>query len=207
MATPICTILGGPNGSGKSSLYRALDLPGEFVNADLVARRIDPVDPEAASVAAGRTVLERLSTLVATGRDFVYETTLSSNQAIGLMRRARETGYQVALVFVALESADLNVERVGDRVRKGGHAIPEPVIRRRYGIALSRLAQAIPLAHETAVFDNSEATTRLLLRIADKAIEENHLDRRKALHGRIADAVAQALGIGVTEAFLLGRSD
>lgn len=88
MATPICTILGGPNGSGKSSLYRALDLPGEFVNADLVARRIDPVDPEAASVAAGR--------------DFVYETTLSSNQAVGLMRRARETGYQVALVFVAL---------------------------------------------------------------------------------------------------------
>ncbi|CAO4152701.1 Zeta toxin domain-containing protein [Methylorubrum thiocyanatum] len=193
MAAPICTILGGPNGSGKSSLYRALDLPGEFVNADLVARRIDPVDPEAASVA--------------TGRDFVYETTLSSNQAISLMRRARETGYQIALVFVALESADLNVERVGDRVRKGGHAIPEPVIRRRYGFALSRLAQAIPPAHETAVFDNSEATTRLLLRIAGEAIEENHLDRRKALHGRIADAVAQALGIGVTEAFLLGRSD
>ncbi|MEH3120277.1 MAG: zeta toxin family protein [Methylorubrum populi] len=207
MATPVCTILGGPNGSGKSSLYRAIDPPGEFVNADIVARRINPVDPEAASLAAGRAVLVRLNELVEAGRDFAYETTLSSNQAVGLMRRAREAGYQVALVFVALDSADLNVERVGDRVRKGGHAIPEPVIRRRYGIALSRLAQAIPLAHESAIFDNSEATTRLLLRIAGNAIEENHLDRGKRLHTRIADAAAQALGLGAGEVLRTGRFD
>jgi len=207
MVTPICTILGGPNGSGKSSLYRVIEPPGEFVNADVVARSIDPVAPEAVSLAAGRAVIERLNELVEARRNFVYETTLSSHQAISLMRRTRKAGFQVALVFVALDSADLNVARVGDRVRKGGHAIPETVVRRRYDIALARLTQAIPLAHETAVFDNSEAMTRLLLRIAGDAIEENHLDMGKGLHVRIAIAVAHAIGIEVDAVFRAGRFD
>jgi predicted ABC-type ATPase len=121
----LCTILGGPNGSGKSSLYRALAPPGEFVNADMIARHLNPADPASASLLAGRTVLRRLSALIGQRRDFVWETTLSSNQALALMRRAYTAGYEIGLVFVVLARAELNVDRVAQRVSQGGHHIPE----------------------------------------------------------------------------------
>ena len=201
----VCTILGGPNGSGKSSIFEALNAPGEFVNADVYARRVAPDNPEGASLAAGKAVLRRLDELIANREDFVYETTLSSNQAIALMRNARQADYQVGLVFVALATADLNVLRVADRVKKGGHAIPEGIIRRRYDSALVRLVEAIPLAHATAIFDNTERPTTMLLRIKGDVIEENNLDEAKLLHVRLADAVAQALGIDADAVFKAAR--
>ena len=148
---PVCTILGGPNGAGKSSLFAALGLPGEFVNADQVARSLSPEAPESAAVAAGRAVLSRLDRLIFERKDLVYETTLSSHQALSLMCKARDAQYEVGLVFIILASADLHVLRVEDRVRKGGHAIPEEAIRRRHDGALSKLARAIPLADATAI--------------------------------------------------------
>lgn len=202
-----CTILAGPNGSGKSSIYRTIDPPGEFVNADVIARGIDPANPEAASLAAGRAVLNRLRELVAQRTDFTYETTLSSRQAITLMRDAREAGFQVGLVFVTLASADLNVRRVADRVSKGGHAIPEETIRRRYDVSLARLAEALPLTHASALFDNSEPDTRLLLRMAGLVIEENHLDESRELHRRISGVVSDVLGLNVTDVLRAGRTD
>ncbi|MFN3672927.1 MAG: zeta toxin family protein, partial [Bosea sp. (in: a-proteobacteria)] len=123
--TPVCTIFGGANGSGKSSLYTALQPPGEFVNADVFARAIAPDAPEQASIRSGRHVLRRLDDLIANRCDFVYETTLSSHQSTQLMRRAAQAGYQFGLVFVVLAHPDLNILRVADRVRKGGHHIPE----------------------------------------------------------------------------------
>lgn len=206
-AVAVCTILGGPNGSGKSSIYRALAPPGEFVNADVIARRMNPDDPEGASLSAGRAVLQRLDELVEQRRDFVYETTLSSNQALSLMRRARGADYEMGLVFVALASADLNVDRVAQRVSQGGHHIAEDVIRRRYEAAFGKLAQAIPLAHQTVIFDNTETAPVLLIRIVGDVIEENRLDEAQSLHLRICEAVAEALGIGTDEVFKAARYD
>ncbi|RIX98699.1 hypothetical protein D3218_16030 [Aureimonas flava] len=59
-ATAFCTIVAGPNGSGKSTIYPLLSLVGEFVNADIVARRISPAHPESVSMAAGRVVLKTI---------------------------------------------------------------------------------------------------------------------------------------------------
>jgi predicted ABC-type ATPase len=67
------------------------------------------------------------------------------------MRDARAAGYHVGLVFVVLDSVDLNILRVQERVRMGGHSIPEKDIRRRYGRALANLPEAIKIAHQAAV--------------------------------------------------------
>jgi len=183
---PVCTILGGPNGAGKSSLFAALDLPGQFINADQIAKSISPQNPE---------VLKRLDRLILDRKDFVYETTLSGNQALNLMRKAKDAKYEIGLIFVILASADLHVLRVADRVTKGGHSIPEEVIRRRYEGALSKLANAISIADATAIFDNTELPAALLLRIKGDRIEENSLDEAKLLHVRIAETIAQTLNI------------
>ncbi|WP_147029007.1 AAA family ATPase [Methylobacterium oxalidis] len=120
-------MLAGPNGSGKSSLFERLGPDGEFVNADLIARASGLGDAQAA-----KRTIRRLDALLKARKNVVYETTLSSHHAIALMRRARDAGYEVGVVFVALLSVDLNVRRVAERVSRGGLHIPEEVIRRRY---------------------------------------------------------------------------
>jgi len=190
----VCTILAGPNGSGKSSIFRAVSPPGRFINADIVARRLDPSNPERVSFAAGKLVLRELAKAIQFQEDFVYETTLSSHQSIELIRRALDAGYEVGLVFVALRDADLNVARVAQRVSEGGHNIPEPIIRRRYDSSMTRLGDAIRLVHGTMIYDNSSISgPELLLQIANDIIEVNSLDEAKPLHVRIAAIVGEAL--------------
>lgn len=144
-------------------------------------------------MAAGRAVVARLRTLTGERRDFVYETTLSSRQAVNLMRQAGQAGYEVGLVFVVLVDPDLHVARVADRVRKGGHDIPEAVIRRRCEVAFDRLAAAIPFAQGALIYDNSGRDPEHLLSIDGGAVGGCRLDPGRASHVRIARAVAEAL--------------
>jgi predicted ABC-type ATPase len=192
-----CTILGGANGSGKSTIYGKLHLDGELVNADLVARQISPGNPESATEAAGRRVIQRLRELLSVKKSFVYETTLSSHQSIKLMERARDEGYSVNLAFVVLRDLELNVLRVAERVMQGGHSIPERTIRRRYAGAFERLPRAITLAHQIIIYDNSSQTNlQTLVQIRDRSIVFNALDEAGLLHRRIADCIGRALNIG-----------
>lgn len=188
-------MLGGANGAGKSSLHEKLRVPGAFVNADRYARRLDPEHPDRASRQAGKLVLRRLARLVETRSDFAYETTLSSHQSLVLMRKAREAGYEIGLVYVVLSDVDLNVDRVADRVRRGGHAIAEPMIRRRYEKSLRRLGPAIRLAHGSLVYDNSSTVPELVVRIRGNRLEENLLDGRRPAHVLLADVIASALDL------------
>lgn len=198
---PTCTVIAGPNGSGKSTVFRELNPPGEMVNADDFARRISPQRPEAASTAAGREVLLRLSQLISQKQNFSYETTLSSNQAVGLMQKARASGFRVELVFVLLRSPELNVARVKQRVALGGHDIPTETILRRYEKTFGKLATAIRIAHQVIVYDNTEEELATLLRMDGMAIEYNGLDEAQALHVRLADTVAEALTISSDAVF------
>lgn len=186
---PVCTILAGPNGSGKSSIFALLRPVGHFVNADEIARAAG-----CGKTRAARLAILRLDHLLSQHENFVFETTLSSRHAVATMRRARDMGYEVGLVFVALASTDLNVSRVAERVARGGHHIPEDDIRRRSPRSFANLAQALPLAHGTLVYDNSERVPHLVLRVDTGRVVENRLDRALAHHGLIARAVAAAFG-------------
>ena len=152
---PECAVLAGPNGAGKSSLFASLAFPGRFINADDIARELNPLDPESASLQAGRLVVKSIDEVLVRNEDFTYETTLSSHQSLNLLKRAREAGYRTLLIFVALNSADMHVARVAQRVKVGGHHIPEPIIRRRYDLAFDNLAKAVPFCEVVSIYDNS----------------------------------------------------
>jgi predicted ABC-type ATPase len=201
-----CTILGGTNGSGKSTIYEKLHLEGVFVNADLAAREISPDNPESVSGAAGRRVLTRLNRLLGAMEDFTYETTLSSHQSLNLMQRARAAGYSVNLAFVVLRDLELNVLRVAQRVIRGGHSIPEHVIRRRYEASFKKLPRAMSLAHQVIVYDNSNPVElEALIEILDRSIVSSALNESNPLHGRIAQCVGSALSLGADAVFKAGR--
>lgn len=132
-------IIAGCNGAGKTSfarnLYNDVYSKAVFLNADEIQRE-DPTFAHPA--AAGREFLRRLDELVARKRSFAIETTLSSSFYVARIRDWQQEGYHVILHFIEIESADLAVKRVSERVKHGGHDIPEPDIRRRYhrGISL-----------------------------------------------------------------------
>jgi predicted ABC-type ATPase len=136
MSHPKIVIIAGPNGAGKTTFARAF-LPEEaqcprFINADLIAAGLSPFAPEAKAIKAGRLMLEEIAGCVGRKESFAFETTLSGLGYLRHIRAWRASGYHVSLFFLALPTAELAVARVAERVRQGGHHIPEDVIRRRF---------------------------------------------------------------------------
>lgn len=136
-------IISGCNGAGKTTasytiLPEILDCK-EFVNADEIARGLSPFNPESVSFEAGRLMLQRIAFLLEKEESFSIETTLSTKSYVSLVKKAREKGYRITILFFWLNSPELALRRVAERVSKGGHNIPEPVIRRRYAAGIRNL--------------------------------------------------------------------
>jgi predicted ABC-type ATPase len=128
-----------------------------FVNADVIAQGLAGFDPDSAALEASRIMLERLHALAAKRADFAFETTLAGRTYVSWLRSLRESGYFVQLAYFWLNSADLAVARVAERVSQGGHNIPEKTIRQRYERSLANFFTLYrPLMSFWQMYDNSE---------------------------------------------------
>jgi len=156
---PDLYIIGGPNGAGKTTTaLRVFPRLGvsSFINADIIAQGMSPLDVESAARAAGRFMLQEMEAHLARGADFALETTLASRTLAPFVRRCQSAGYRFILIYVWLEDADLAVSRVARRVRAGGHNIPDEVVRRRYERGLKNFFEIYsPLADSWTVLDNT----------------------------------------------------
>lgn len=153
-------IIAGPNGAGKTTFAREF-LPNEaacpiFINADLIAAGLAPFEPESAAFKAGRLMLSEIRAYARKGESFAFETTLSGRIYARLIPLWQQAGYRVTLFFLRLDSPELAIARVRQRVKAGGHNIPVHVIRRRFKAGLDNLETLYkPLVDEWAVYDNS----------------------------------------------------
>lgn len=160
---PQLWIVAGPNGAGKTTLVsRRLERRIPVVNPDTIAQDLPRIDGRLDERGAGQIAIERRNAFLAAGDDFAIETTLTGNSTLRFLKIAKANGYKTTLVYVGLASADLSIQRVLDRVRQGGHAVPLSALERRYPAALSKLAQAAVIADRSYVFDNSNSRRRLL---------------------------------------------
>lgn len=127
-------IVGGPNGSGKTTIAReySSEFRIPYVGADAIAEALNPDNPAAARIAACRQFIATVDQLLIRGDSFVCETTLSGLTTRKFILSARAAGYSVGIAFLCVESVDICVARVAERVRKGGHYVPEPDIHRRF---------------------------------------------------------------------------
>jgi predicted ABC-type ATPase len=154
-------IISGCNGAGKTTasytvLPEVLDCK-EFVNADEIARGLSPFNPESVAIEAGRLMLQRIEDLLSKEESFSIETTLATKSYINLVRRAQEKGYTVRLIFFWLNSPELALQRIAERVAKGGHNIPEPIVRRRYVTGISNLFRLFMNEVDSwEIYDNSK---------------------------------------------------
>lgn len=157
-ADPFLWVLAGPNGAGKTTYYqRKIEpvLKVEFVNADLIAHARWGEEAESHGYDAATIARERHQELIREHRSFVAETVFSHPGKVDLIRTAKEHGYVVWLTFIYLESDELAVARVRDRVGQGGHSVPVEKIRGRYRRLPEIVKEAIRLADKTFVVDNS----------------------------------------------------
>ncbi|MEM1094513.1 MAG: AAA family ATPase [Bacteroidota bacterium] len=131
---PEALIVAGPNGAGKSTLaYQYVEEHAwPYVSADLIAAEINPADPAAVRIRAGRLFFEQVHELANTRRSFIVETTLAGNGFHRVLQRLHNQQYTVAIAFVFVDHPDLCIQRVAARVRKGGHDVPVPDIVRRF---------------------------------------------------------------------------
>ena len=96
-------IIAGCNGAGKTTtsftvLPEMLDCK-EFVNADEIARGLSPFQPETVSFQAGRIMLNRIHELLRDGKDFGFETTLSTRSYVSFLKKAQLEGYTILLIY------------------------------------------------------------------------------------------------------------
>jgi predicted ABC-type ATPase len=174
----------GVNGAGKSSIVGATirDRGGEYYNPDEAAREIMAANPglgqteaNAAAWEQGRKLLERA---IDQRLDFTFETTLGGNTMPGLLAEAAKRGVEVHVLYVGLGSAESHIGRVRQRVRAGGHDIPEADIRRRYRHSLINLVKLLPALTELRVYDNS-ATADPANGQAPQLVLVLHMERRR----------------------------
>lgn len=160
-------IISGPNGAGKTTasykiLPRILQCK-EFVNADEIARGLSPFNPEAVAIEAGRLMLKRIDELLLRNESFSIETTLSTRSYFRLVEKAHAQGYDVTLLYFWLKSPQQAIERVAERVAKGGHDIPRDIVIRRYWEGLDNLFQLYMPIVDTWILVNNSETPRSIV--------------------------------------------
>jgi predicted ABC-type ATPase len=152
---PLMVAIAGPNGAGKTTFYHAHIAPAglRLVNADRLALEL-AIDPYSAAKVAASLREE----LVRQRESFAFETVFSDpvGDKIDFLKRASESGYNVALCFIGLESADLSQERIAMRLSQGGHDVPDEKIFSRFPRILANLKAAIKQVQHVLVYDNSD---------------------------------------------------
>ena len=147
----------------------------EFVNADEIAKGLSPFNPSSVAIEAGRLMLKRIGELLSAGVSFSVETTLSTRSYINLIQQAQNQGYSVSLIYFWLNSPELAIERVKQRVANGGHDVPAPIIRRRYRSGLENFFRIyMPCVDYWMLADNS-CTPRVIVADAFRLGDEAHI--------------------------------
>lgn len=185
---PTVYVIAGPNGAGKTTFAVEFlpQLAGcrDFVNADLIARGLSPLDVDAVAVEAGRIFLRLIRSRIEACRSFAFETTLAGLTYVRLLQAMRAKKYHVRLYYLWIPTVNLTLKRIAERVRRGGHDIPDDTARRRYGKSLANLFRHyLKLTDYAAIFDNSSALPAL--------VYERAGDRQRIVQADVFQAISK----------------
>jgi predicted ABC-type ATPase len=158
---PRLFVLAGTNGAGKSSIGGAAIRThgGHYFNPDEASKAIRQKQPHLSTTQAnsaawheGKRLLEHA---LARRLDYNFETTLGGRSFAKMLRQAADAGFEVRIWYVGLATPEHHMARVKARVAKGGHAIAEADIRRRFDQSRKQLIDLLPHLTELRVYDNT----------------------------------------------------
>jgi len=136
-------VVAGPNAAGKTTFaleYIDTHSP-PYLSADVIAESLAPRPIDEVRLKAGRQFFEQVTSHIERGTSFVVESTLSGVTFREILRQLKEAEYRVLIVFIFLRSPELCIARIQERVRKGGHAVEETDIRRRFSRSIRNFWQ------------------------------------------------------------------
>ena len=147
------TIIGGVNGVGKSSFTgvlkeRSTDL-GLIVDVDKITAELG-----GNALAGGKAALRKISECIDKGISFTQETTLSGRKTEATAKQVKELGYHVRLFYIGLDTAEESLSRIANRVKRGGHDIPQDDVVRRFAGRWEAVAKVLPFCDEAEFYDN-----------------------------------------------------
>lgn len=147
---PEIIVFAGPNGSGKSTVTQFFHLEMDYINADDIKRCTLCSDMEAA-IKAEQMRESHVSNL----QNFCFETVLSTDRNLNLLKRAKEKGYFIKCFYILTALPEINIMRIQARVGQGGHDVPEDKIISRYYRTLALIKDVIPICDICHIYDNS----------------------------------------------------
>ncbi|MBR4342248.1 MAG: zeta toxin family protein [Lachnospiraceae bacterium] len=159
---PEVIVFAGPNGSGKSTITRLAKTVGAYINADDIKKSNLCSDLEAAQKAE-----EMREKALEERKDFTFETVLSTERNLNLLKKAKESGYFVRCIYVLTANPDINVTRVKVREKQGGHGVPEDKIRTRYYKALKLIPELVSVCDVLHIYDNTTRPYRIFKKRKD----------------------------------------
>lgn len=154
---PMILVIAGPNGSGKSTYTRYFEIVGEYTNADDIVAKTGMDNVEAA-----RLVDRKRYEAIAKKEDFTFETVLSSEYKLDILRKAKAEGYFIKCIFVLTVDPSVNVARVQTRVAQGGHDVDEGKIISRYNKSLKNIKELLKICDIIHVYDNTFKPFRII---------------------------------------------
>lgn len=159
---PEIMVFAGPNGSGKSTITKMAKTVGIYINADDIKRTSLCTDMEAALRAEQlreKALHDKL--------DFTFETVMSTDRNLNLLKRAKDAGYFIRCIYVLTDDPSINILRVQSREDLGGHGVPEDKIRSRYDKSLGFLPELIRTCDIVHVYDNTDEPFRIFKKRKD----------------------------------------
>ena len=160
---PEVIVFAGPNGSGKTTLTRMTNTIGVYINADDIKKSNCCSDLNAALKA------ETLREFMVENRwDFTFETVLSTDRNLELLKKAKEKGYFLRCIYVITSNPLINKFRIDVRRKMGGHGVPEDKIKSRYYKAVKLIPHLVDICDVLHIYDNTSEPFRIFKKRMDE---------------------------------------
>lgn len=172
---PTLYLFAGFNGAGKTTFAKAylrqLDPIPRFLNADEIARGLSPLAPQTLALRAGKLLLHEIQGCLESGKPFGLESTLSGTTYAKLLHQARISGYQIEIHYLWIPTPALAIRRIAQRVKMGGHSIPDSDVKRRFSRSLANFLEVYaPLSDGWTFRNNSTQPASLLFDSANSTL-------------------------------------
>ncbi len=156
-------LFAGVNGAGKSTLFNIFEelADMERINVDEIVKTIGKWDNAKDVMEAGKIAVKKQRDLVTQGESFNQETTLCGKSIVALLQRAKGEGYSIEVFYVGVSSVDIAIDRVKERVKNGGHGVPEADIKRRYNESIDNIISVMEICDKIELFDNTNEFLRI----------------------------------------------